>query len=274
MPAFSPDGHLLAYVDSATSDLRAYDWDPVAKQAINDRLIVASSANQAYQQIQYPTVSPDHQWIVYQRGTALGSLGVPGDLYAVNVTAPGTEVPLATVDGTNYPFAAGSRDLHLNYEPTFAPVAAGGYFWLVFHSRRTYGTKITTVPYVSKGEGVKQLWVAAFDQAPTTGTDPSHAPFYLAGQSPIALNTRGYWALAPCKGDGQPCQSGTDCCGGYCDTPPDGGAPVCEPVPTGGCAQNGDKCTKTGDCCNAASGVTCINGVCSEPPPPLDGGAM
>ena len=272
MPAFSPDGLLLAYVDPTTHDLRAYDWDPVAKQATNDRLIVASSVNPASPQIQYPSVSPDHQWVVYQRGTALGSLGVPGDLYAANVPGQGPEMQLGAVDGTSYPFAAGARDLHLNYEPTFAPVAAGGYFWLVFHSRRTYGTKLTQQAFVSKGEGVKQLWVAAFDQAPAASSDPSHPAFYLGGQSPITLNTRGFWALAPCKPDGQSCTTGTECCGGYCDTPDGGGAPVCEPTPTGGCAQNGDKCVHTGDCCNAPSGVTCINGFCSEPPP--DGGAL
>ena len=38
MPAFSPDGKLLAYVEPGTNDLRAYDWDPVNKKATNDRL--------------------------------------------------------------------------------------------------------------------------------------------------------------------------------------------------------------------------------------------
>ena len=273
MPTFSPDGLLLAYVHPTTHDLRAYDWDPVAKQASNDRLIAASSLNPASPQIQYPTVSPDHQWIVYQRGTALGSLGVPGDLFVASVANPGTEMGLGALDGASYPFAAGARDLHLNYEPTFAPVAAGGYFWLVFHSRRTYGNKLTQPAYVAKGNGVKQLWVAAFDQVPVAGTDPSHAAFYLGGQSPITLNTRGYWALSPCEPNGQACQSGTDCCGGYCDTPGDGGSPVCENAPTGGCAQNGDKCAQTADCCNAGTGVTCINSVSSGPPPPPYGGS-
>jgi hypothetical protein len=272
MPTFAPDGALLVYVDPTTHDLRAYDWDPVGEVATNDRLLVTSASNATYPQIQYPTVSPDHQWVVYQRGTALGSLGVPGDLYTVSVANPGTETALAALNGTGYPFAAGARDLNLNYEPTFAPVAAGGYFWLVFHSRRTYGNKLTQPAFVASGTGVKQLWVAGFEQAPTAGMDPSHAPFYLGGQSPITLNTRGYFALPPCKQDGQMCVTGTDCCGGFCNTA-DGGASVCGPMPSGGCAEDGDKCTKTADCCNAATGATCINGVCSEPPPPVEAGA-
>jgi hypothetical protein len=240
----------------------------VAKHASNDRIIVPSSANAASSQIQYPTVSPDHQWIVYQRGPALGSLGIPGDLYLARVASPGAEIALDALDGTNYPFAApNGRDLHLNYEPTFAPVAAGGYFWLVLHSRRTYGNKLTENAFEQEGVGVKQLWVAAFDQAPKTGQDPSHPAFYLGGQNPDALNTRGYWALDPCKPNGEACQSGTECCGGYCDAAPDGGAPVCQQAPSGSCSQDGDKCVTTADCCNASRGATCINSVCSEAPP-------
>jgi hypothetical protein len=34
-----------------------------------------------------------------------------------------------------------------------------------------------------------------------------------------------------------------------------------------GCALDGDKCTTSSDCCNASAGATCINHVCSEPPP-------
>ena len=34
-----------------------------------------------------------------------------------------------------------------------------------------------------------------------------------------------------------------------------------------GCSQDGDKCNVDADCCGASSGATCINHVCSEPPP-------
>jgi hypothetical protein len=277
MPAFSPDNQLIAYVNATTHDLHAVQWDPVLQQASNDQIIVTSATTPSAPQIQYPTVSPDHQWIVYQRGTALGSLGVPGDLYVASVANPGTEIALGTLDGLNYLFAAGSRDEHLNYEPTFAPVAAGGYFWLIFHSRRTYGNELTQPAYVEPGVGLKQLWIAAFDQAPTAGVDPSHSAFYLGGQSSDALNTRGFWSLSPCLPDGQSCMTGTDCCNGYCDGSEDGGAGdaglVCGQA-TPGCSQDGNKCTQTSDCCNAPTGTTCINQVCSVPPPKPDGGVQ
>jgi hypothetical protein len=36
-----------------------------------------------------------------------------------------------------------ARDQDLNYYPTVSPVAAGGYFWAFFTSRRTYGNVMT-----------------------------------------------------------------------------------------------------------------------------------
>jgi hypothetical protein len=268
MPAFSPDGLLLAYVDCATADLRAYDWDPVGKRATNDRLLSQASRNPAWGQIQYPTVSPDHRWVVYGRAPTLGSLGNPGDLYAVSVTNPGTEMALATLNGSTYPFAAGDRDRDLNFEPTFAPVASGGFFWIVFHSRRTWGNAITQAAYTGEGHGVKQLWVAAFDQSPAAGADPSHVPFHLPGQDSAPsqgmdpINTRGYWALSPCKGTGQSCQSGTDCCGGFCVGGADAGT-TCQAT-SGGCSRDGDRCTTAHDCCLTTD--LCINGFCAQQP--------
>jgi hypothetical protein len=274
MPAFSPDGALLVYVDCNAMDLRAYDWDPVNRKASNDRLLSLSSQNAASPQIQYPTVSPDHRWVVYGRGPTLGSEGVAGNLYFVSAANPGPEVALAALNGATYPFAAGDRDRNWNFEPTFAPVASGGYFWVVFHSRRTWGNAITKAAYVMEGQGVKQLWVSAFDQSPLTGVDPSHAPFHLPGQETATtqgpggpvdpINSRGYWALSPCKAGGQNCQSGTDCCGGYC-VGADGGAGggVCQAT-SGGCSHDGDRCGSVADCCSGTD--LCINGFCAQPP--------
>jgi hypothetical protein len=50
-----------------------------------------------------------------------------GDLYAVDTQNPGTEISLDVLNGKGYPFAAGgARDADRDYEPTFAPQAAGG----------------------------------------------------------------------------------------------------------------------------------------------------
>jgi hypothetical protein len=130
----------------------------------------------------------------------------------------------------------------------------------VFTSRRTYGNLLTGTK-----DAVKQLWVAAIDLNPVAGKDPSHPAFLLSGQDQTSVNMRGFWALDPCKGDGQGCASGTECCGGYCDGSGPAGAKVCKSAGT--CSQDGDKCNVTADCCNASAGTQCINHVCSEPGP-------
>lgn len=286
MPAFAPDGSGVVFVTGSNpgtpywdstgtpGTLKAIDYDAKAMNFSNERALVMPGSDPSKQLIAWPTVAPDGKSAVYERINwqdpsvihNLGSFVPPtanantsGDLYVADLKT-GTEVRLGNLDGDGYPFAAGSRDLGRNYEPSFAPVAAGGYFWVVFHSRRTFGNALT-------GDigSVKQLWIAAIDQNPKPGQDPSHPAFHLPGQAMDTLNLRGYFALDPCKQDGASCSSGTDCCGGYCDPSPDGGAPVCGPKT--GCSNDGDHCDTSSDCCNASVGVTCINHVCSEAPP-------
>lgn len=258
MPNFAPDGSKIAYVGiSANVDgLSVMDFDMKTIKASGNKDLVAKGAGQP---IAWPSVTPDAKWAIYHRGPNDTRNGL-ADLFFASTVTPNQEVRLAKLDGDGYPFAAGSRDLSYNYEPAFAPVPSGGYFWVVFTSRRTYGNVLT-----GNKDAVKQLWVAAIDLNPAAGADPSHPPFLLPGQDQTSVNMRGFWALDPCKGDGVGCASGTECCGGFCDgSGPDGGL-VC--ASGGTCSQDGDHCDKTADCCNATSGTTCINHICAEPGP-------
>jgi hypothetical protein len=260
MPSFSPDGTKLAYVGLTGADLgtlSVWGFDlPGAKVVGSPLKLVDKGAGQP---IAWPSITPDGKWAIYHRGPNDTRNGL-ADLYFASTVMPGQEVRLAKVDGDGYPFAAGARDLSYNYEPTFAPVPSGGYFWVVFTSRRTYGNQ-----RLEAKDAVKLLWVAAIDLNPTPGVDPSHPPFLLPGQDETQINMRGFWALDPCKGDGAGCATGTECCGGFCDGSGTDGGLVCKSAGT--CAQDGDKCNVTTDCCNAASGTTCINHVCAEPGP-------
>jgi hypothetical protein len=145
----------------------------------------------------------------------------------------------------------------VNYEPTSLPVQAGGYYWIVFTSRRSYGTTYT-------GANVrKQLWVAAIDPTSPTGVDPSHAAFYLPNQSDTA-NDRGFWALEPCKANGTSCDTSDECCGGSC-SPQDPTKPTTKTcgVPTpGACRMQDEKCDGSNPCC---SGLSCVAGSCAPP---------
>ena len=262
MPAFSPNGAVLAYRGEAggatPGSLRAWDFDPKNAKATNDRELIKPGANAALSTIAFPTVTPDGQWIVYSRGNTLDTRFGVGDLYIANATTPNVEARLAAVNGDGYPFAAGARDLSWNFEPTFAPVAAGGYFWVVFTSRRTYGNTLTDTK-----DATKQLWVVAIDQNPQANKDASHPAFWLPGQEIASLNMRGFWALDPCKPNGTSCETGDECCNGYCRSTGDGGL-ACVPPPSG-CAQEFEKCSVAGDCCD--TGSLCVNGHCAKPPP-------
>ncbi|HEY8078357.1 MAG TPA: hypothetical protein VIF62_29715, partial [Labilithrix sp.] len=245
MPSFAPDGSLGVY---------PFDMSTVSAGA--PKSLVSQGSGQP---ISWPTVTPDAKWIAYHRGP-LDSRNGNADLFFASTTTANSEIRLARLDGDGYPFAAGARDVSWNFEPTFAPVPSGGYFWVVFTSRRTYGNFLTGTKDL-----VKQLWVAAIDLNAAPGADPSHPAFLLPGQDNGSVNMRGFWALDPCKGDGMGCASGTECCGGFCDGTGGDGGLVCKSA--GSCANDGDHCDHTSDCCNAATGTTCINHVCAEPGP-------
>jgi hypothetical protein len=189
--------------------------------------------------------SGEKTWIVYHRGNYPNSLDTRfgfGDLYLASADAPGIEFPLDELNGKNYPFAAGDRDRQYNYEPTFMPVNSGGYSWVVFTSRRTYGNRLT-----GGKDAVKQLWVAAVDQNPEPGKDPSHPAFWVSGQDINILNMRAFWALKPCAKSKDGCVTDDDCCdGNHCNTATGlcGGEEVC--VPDGG------PCKTDADCCGAS----------------------
>jgi hypothetical protein len=224
--------------------------------------------------------------------------GARGELWWINTGTNPTPTKLSKLNGTGYiptgPNNHGSTvasdptllasdpndtadnsstdDSTLNYEPTVLPVAAGGYAWVVFTSRRMYGNQLTTFPFNTWQNSydnadlrlgtTKKLWVAAVDLNAPAGSDPSHPAFYLPAQEITAGNSRGYWALDPCKADGQSCASGDQCCNGYCE-PGSGGTLVCGSN-TATCAGVSEKCGSSADCCDPSN--DCINGFCAVKP--------
>jgi len=177
-----------------------------------------------------------------------------GDLYLVDV-ATGVAHALDAANGllangsTYLPYAA--RDEHLSFYPTVSPVAAGGYFWVFFTSRRNYGNVLVDP---NDAPASKKIWVSAIAIGGTPGIDASHPAFYLPGQELASGNIRAFATLAPCKATGQSCTSGIDCCGGACN-----GGSCGSPM---GCSNADEKCTTTADCCGG-SGLQCINGYCA-----------
>ena len=99
--------------------------------------------------------------------------------------------------------------------------------------------------------------------------DITHPAFYVDGQELSAGNMRAFWALDPCLQKGTSCDTGDQCCTGFCrqtDTT-DGAVAFTCVTPPSGCSQANEKCTKTSDCCEASQGYQCVNGFCAQPSP-------
>jgi hypothetical protein len=301
MPTFSPDGMHLAYdrwTSSAlagdTKTLTVMDYDPTAKSFGTPRALYTATTGT----VSYSSFLPSNDAIVFEHelvggsppptttGTDYGftrSTG-QGELLWVDL-ASGKTHTLDKLNGAGYLPVYGTHhtaglDAKLNYEPTVNPVASGGYAWIVFSSRRSYGNVAAIDPWASDPREydwqhtntTKKLWVAAIDLNPTPGSDPSHPAFYLPAQELVAGNARGFWAVDPCHADGAGCESGDECCGGYCRPGANGGGLICtNEVPM--CAQEYEKCTTDSDCCGDADGIDCINGLCTWAPISLRGGA-
>jgi hypothetical protein len=290
-PTFAPDGKSLAFTmfggvagaDQRTLGMIAFDKATSTFSGLTPLYTPPNAAHTAL----FPSFLPTSTGIVFELETRAnarsthfgetradvdgGTVGARGELWWIDMN---TKTPhrLDRLNGVGYlPSRADTGhtdDATLNYEPTVNPVPSGGYAWVVFTSRRLYGDVATINPYNSDPRATdltvtptpKKLWVAAIDLNAPPGTDPSHPAFYLPAQELLAGNSRGYWVVDPCQSDGASCETGDECCGGFC-RPDNAGKLVCSThVPT--CAQEFEKCTTSADCCSGLS-LQCINGRCA-----------
>ena len=301
-PSFSPDGTQIAFTRN-DEDMSNHIISVMSfAHATNTFSNIVDLANDPDHYLGWPTFTPDNEWVVFHADTRpdLATwLGGDANLVIAHV-ASHTTANLDTLNGYKNGHAYvpyGIDDLNHDYEPTMLPVVVGGYYWVVFTSRRNYGNIIQGMDPWDSPAGApsprKKLWVAALDVDPSgspsmSAHDISHPPFYLDGQELASGNSRGFWALDPCSGTGVGCQTGDECCTGYCrpgsgaldagtsatDGGTDGGVPpasdagglVCVSAPTG-CSQEYEKCTTSADCCGSSQGFTCINAHCAAPGP-------
>jgi hypothetical protein len=311
MPTFSPDGTMVAFNHYDTGlghTIAVMNFDNATNTFSNLRDVATLPMLFAG----WPTFTPDDTYVVFAGGTndeySTISDSPPnppqptGNLYIAHIpsaTVASADQLNGVSAGVSYlPFA---DDPNLNFEPTILPVASGGYYWLVFTTRRNYGNTINGDPYTGPGGAPsprKKLWVSALSISPPTGTagaptaaaDFTHPAFYLDGQELAPGNMRAFWALDPCEQTGTTCQTGDQCCSGFCRQtntdagvgeggagdgaareggPATGGGVVFEcVVAPAGCSQADEKCTTASECCGAAQGFQCINGFCAQPSPP------
>ncbi|HEY6881672.1 MAG TPA: hypothetical protein VI299_26780, partial [Polyangiales bacterium] len=293
-PSFSPDGKKVAFnlwkgtgFGPVKGDGKSIVVMDVARTDANTLTLgnptgVFTATGGEAQLPCWPFFLPDNSGVVFELELQAGSrkehfmtrLNARGELWWTDLA--GNAHALDAANGKGYlPTGANShdQDATLSYEPTVAPIVAGGYAWVVFTSRRLYGNVATRAPFDSdprlfdltpgnaSGPTTKKLWVTAIDIPAKPGTDPSHPAFYLPAQELYAGNSRGFWALEACKADGESCQGGDECCNGHCSQVVE--FPVCGAKPPDTCAAEYDTCNVSADCCQDAAPLTCIAGHCA-----------
>jgi WD40-like Beta Propeller Repeat len=278
-PAFSPDGKKIAFMheDKDSHTIAKMDFDAATKTFSG--LVDLATESSGY--VAWPAFTPDDKMVIFQSGSSATfdtDCQNTGDLYVVD-DASHTLHRLDALDGYTGAGTASylpANDPGLNFAPTVLAEAVGGYFWSVFTSHRSYGGLLASkannpglgfsnCTSAQGDEDDGKLWVAAIDIGSSPGQDPSHPAFYLDGQELQADNLRGYWVLPACQANGASCQTGDECCCGFCRSPSTGAAPVCVCKPKG-CSNEFESCTTVSDCC--AAGDQCINGRCALPAPP------
>ncbi|HEY3233931.1 MAG TPA: hypothetical protein VGJ84_04410 [Polyangiaceae bacterium] len=286
MPIFSPDGKKLAYVDG-DQGTKGFSWilsvmdsdlgqtPPVFS---NSRNVFSGLSGQEW--VAWPSFLPDANAIVFHQGrTWQTNKGTGANLRLVDLQNGNAANSLNALNGFDssgnvyLPYGA-TEDGSLNYEPSALTIAIGGYYWVMFTSRRSYGNTIWTgglggIDKYASGSPRKKIWVSAVDIDYASKTDPSHPAFYLDGQELASGNMRPFAALEPCRPEGAACETGSDCCQGYCrETGRDAsGTPIlqCVPPPSGSCSQLDEVCITPADCCDPTN--LCVGGRCAIPTP-------
>lgn len=252
-PAWSPDGSTLLFIERNPGGVDwSFDWGDLWSMTWNDttgtwgtpRELLAAPGD-SYDTISYPTWSPDSRWLAY--GLGPNNRGDhPAEIHMMDAM---TEATIRLTRG-------GPEGVDVM--PAFSPFREGGYYWLLFYSRRPYGHVSTQ----------KQLWVMAVDaDYAFDGTDPSHPAFWLPGQSPSEANITAYWARSGCEREGNPCKTDQDCCAGLqCLRDPELGE-ICTRVE---CTLPGRACSDELPCCGGFECEPSLIGidVCRESFPP------
>jgi hypothetical protein len=244
-PAWSPDGTKIAATcgynsgswsfDDGNADLVIADVNPDGISITNKHILVPRVGEVG--RPAYPNFSPGNEWVVFGRPTQGSRSTGNGKLWLVGV------------DGQNLVKLDIASSDDKSFNPSFAPIRAGGYFWVVFMSRRDYGNTLV-------GANRQQLWITAISDPPTGG-DPSNPPFYVRGQEDCALSENAYFAPDPCIEEAnKPCESGIDCCSGHCIQM--GEVKSCGEKDL--CSEAGNACETDADCCDPES--PCVDGYC------------
>lgn len=244
-PTFLPDSKAVVFADVYKNDLfiadvktgsvtllaRAMGFDTVQDAATDEKTYLPFGTQELHQSF-YPTIAPvaagGYFWVFFDTSRKYGN-------FDTTKIEPMVEQPPPVVQPEN-PWCALLPNTPLCPDPN--------------------PPTLPVDPPVSSGVPSRQLWVTALEISADGSYkhDPSAPAFYLPGQEIGANNHRAFAALDPCLAAGKSCESGTECCEGFCTDGQCG-------VPTERCSETEEACESAADCCDKQE--QCINGFCS-----------
>ncbi len=188
-PDFSPMGDQMVYVEGETSGSnhvvfnvgkivsRSYD-------AVNHTFGAPRTIIETGDKIYYPVVSPDGQWVAYNRAATGNSVSnLNGEVWVVKID--GTKaIKLQAAS-----LGLGQTNSWVRWAPFEQTINGEKVYWLSFSSTRTYG--------VYAGPTQPQIWMTSFSPSRAdAGTDPSSPAFRLPFQNLTFGNHIGQWTTA------------------------------------------------------------------------------
>lgn len=269
-PSFTPDGSSVIFQRQVVSSNAALSWSPSKINSVagaQAELWITKSAGGS---------TPTRLDLLNGIKSGVRYLPeIPRDvnppLTSVQYHKEGVSFGIKQADSCgNAGTASTVSDTRLNYRPSVLPVEAGGYYWVVFHSRRMYGNIAVDNPWdpmpnqscSSKTPPTKKLWVAAIDKNWAAGADPSHPAFYLPGQELGAGNSEADWVNQQCAPTNASCDTDADCC----QSPQANTCQINLPVSgnvtrscklASACKPAGQTCNVDADCCGSPA-VKCV----------------
>ena len=182
--------------------------------------------------VAWPSFLPDSGGLVYQEGSSFDTGNhdtfVHGNVRMVDLGDGGAPITLDTLNGTKdgefyLPYGA-DEEQNLNYEPTVLPVPVGGFYWVLFTSRRKpTATRLSpAAPKAAndawsgpeqggqrRGDQLAQEDLGRRDRSTTRADDPSHPRSICRGRrsGPATCARSGRRSRARRKGRASPAKS-------------------------------------------------------------------